>query len=64
MQLFIFVLEGKEMRIEDIVKEKQPKSYKKMKKIMHGKLSKRDIEELMYHPSYKRGSRGAIKQVR
>ena len=52
------------MRIEDIIKEKQPKSYKKMKKIRNEKLSQRDIKELMYHPSYKRGSRGAIKQVR
>lgn len=52
------------MRIGDILKEKQPKSYKKIKKMREEKLTERDIEELMYHSSYKRGSRGAIKQVR
>ena len=27
-------------------------------------LSEKDLKELMYHSSYRRGSRGAIKQVR
>lgn len=59
------------MRIEDIIKEKQPKDHKKILKIRDGTknnkkkdLSEAEIKELMYHPSYKRGSRGAIKQVR
>lgn len=55
------------MSIENIVKENQPDSYKKLKKIRSEnkeKLSEKDIKELMNHSSYKRSRRGAIKQVR
>lgn len=52
------------MRIGEIIKEKQPKESKHINKMREKKLTERDIEELMYHSSYKRGSKGAIKQVR
>lgn len=54
------------MKIKEILKEIDPKLYKRlesMKKKKKEKLSERDIKELMYHSSYKR-HKGAIKQVK
>ena len=55
------------MSIGRVIKENQLDSYKKLNKIRNDnrkKLSEREIKELMHHSSYRRGSRGAIKQVR
>ncbi|MBB6622555.1 hypothetical protein H7E67_03845 [Clostridium gasigenes] len=56
------------MRIDEILKETQPNSHKELSRIrVQAKkkvLTESDIKELMYHSSYKRGARGAIKQVR
>lgn len=56
------------MSIGRIIKENYPKSYEKLNKIRSEnkkeKLIEKDIKELMHHSSYRRGSRGAIKQVR
>lgn len=60
------------MRIGNIIKDAQPKEYSKLKqkkkrKKKHSKgtkLTERDIKELMGHSSYRRGSGGAIRQVR
>lgn len=52
------------MSIGEMIKEKQPNTYKKIKKMKEEKLTERDIKELMSHSSYKRSFRGAIKQVR
>lgn len=55
------------MSIGRVLKENQPDSYKKLNKIRNDnreKLSEKDIKDLMHHSSYRRGSRGAIKQVR
>lgn len=59
------------MRIGIIIKDVQPKEYSKLKRgkgkqhsIKQEKLTKRDIHELMEHSSYRRGSGGAIRQVR
>lgn len=61
------------MNIAEILKINQPDYYKKLKeKTMKRKkrnrkkerLTESEIIILMYHPSYKRSSRGAIKQVR
>lgn len=54
------------MIIEDILKARDPRLYKRLKSIKKEKkekLSERDIKELMFHSSYKR-HKGAIKQVR
>ncbi|MBN7575424.1 MULTISPECIES: hypothetical protein [Clostridium] len=52
------------MIIEKILKERDPKTYKKLDAIKKKeKLSERDIKELMSHSSYKR-HKGAIKQVK
>lgn len=58
---------GNDMSIGRVIKENQQDSYKKLNKIRNDnreKLSEREIKELMHHSSYRRGSRGAIKQVR
>lgn len=61
------------MNIAEILKVNQPYYYKKLKsKTIKRKkrnrkkesLTECEIIKLMYHPSYKRSSRGAIKQVR
>lgn len=63
------------MNIDEILKANQPNDYKKIKAISKKKkkkiknrkreeLTESEIINLMYHPSYKRSSRGAIKQVR
>lgn len=64
------------MRIEDILKENQPQEYKILNKKIREKskhqkrdklsqeLTEKDIKELMGHSSYRRGSNGAIRQVR
>ena len=60
------------MRIGMIIKEAQPKEYSKLKKRKkrkkhskkQDKLTRRDVQELMGHRSYRRGSGGAIRQVR
>lgn len=59
------------MKIGVIIKDAQPKEYSKLKRgkrkrhsIKQEKLTKRDIHELMEHSSYRRGSGGAIRQVR
>lgn len=57
------------MRIKDILIDNQFKEYKKLNAISNKKnniekLSERDLKDLMYHSSYRRGKRGAIKQVR
>ncbi|MDU2266680.1 hypothetical protein [Clostridium celatum] len=60
-------IRGNDMSIGRVLKENQPDSYKKLNKIRNDnkkELSERDIKELMHHSSYRRSSRGAIKQVR
>ncbi|MBS6501869.1 MAG: hypothetical protein KH415_09590 [Clostridium sp.] len=53
------------MRIEDSIKEKQPKEYSKLHSMRkEEKLTEKDLKKLMSHSSYKRSSGGAIKQVR
>ena len=53
------------MRIQDILKNNQPKTYSKLNKhSKEEKLTEKDIKELMSHSSYRRGSGGAIRQVR
>lgn len=55
------------MSIGRIIKENQPDNYEKLNGIRRKKketLSEKDLKELMYHSSYRRGSQGAIKQVR
>ena len=56
------------MNIGTFIKENQPESYKKLRDIVSRSkkenLTEKDIKELMHHSSYRRGSRGAIKQVR
>lgn len=57
------------MRIKDILKNSNFEKYKKLKamatqKNKIGKLSEKDLKELMSHSSYRRGKNGAIKQVR
>ncbi|MBX7280748.1 hypothetical protein [Clostridium chauvoei] len=49
------------MKIGKIIKNNQPKEFNKIKDNL---LSKRDIEQLMKHSSYRRGNSGAIRQVR
>lgn len=59
---------GITMNIGKVIKENQPDSYKKLKRIKSENkkenLTENDIKELMHHSSYKRSRRGAIKQVR
>ena len=59
---------GIDMNIGTFIKENQPDSYKKLKRIKSENkkenLTEKDIKELMQHSSYKRSRRGAIKQVR
>lgn len=59
------------MKVGNCIKENQPevysklnKCYKHTKKKKEEKLTKRYVEELMSHPSYRRGSGGSIRQVR
>lgn len=61
------------MNIAEILKINQPDYYKKLKAKSRKKkrrnrrdesLTESEIINLMYHPSYRRSSRGAIKQVR
>ena len=49
------------MTIKDIIKDKQPEIYKKLKH-KEEKLSFSEIKQLMKHDSYKRGKSGALKQ--
>lgn len=51
------------MRIKDIIKTNQPKTYSKLKH-SDEKLTEKEIKDLMSHSSYKRCSGGAIRQVR
>lgn len=63
----IFKIGGSIMSIGRVLKENQPDNYKKLNKIRNDNrenLSEKDIKDLMHHSSYRRGSRGAIKQVR
>lgn len=57
------------MRIGQILKEKQPEEYMKLRnkqKRSKGQehFSTRDIEELMSHSCYKRSKGGALKQIK
>lgn len=56
------------MKIREILKEVQPGCYKKLVNRHANKKTKRltekEIKELMKHNSYKRGTGGAIRQVR
>ncbi|WP_404988421.1 hypothetical protein [Clostridium culturomicium] len=59
------------MNLGKIIKEAQPKVYSKLKekrerkkRSKEVKFTEKDIKELMSHSSYKRGSGGAIRQVR
>lgn len=57
------------MVIGEILKEAQPDYYEKLVKKRHPKgkfekLSERDLKELMKQRSYKRGTGGAIRQIR
>lgn len=58
------LMRGEGMRIKDIIKTNQPGTYSKLNSKRERELSERDIKELMGHSCYKRGSGGAIKQVR
>lgn len=62
--------------IRDVIKEKQPDTYKKLQHNQNNKHEKKkerntkeeslsfsDIQHLMGHSSYKRGRNGAIRQV-
>lgn len=60
------------MTIGETIKKNQPKEYQRLKKKKrkrkrkkrNEKLSEKDIKELMGHSSYRRGTGGAIRQVR
>lgn len=54
------------MTIREILKEAQPDHYRKLVKKHSNKKPKKlkEIKELMGHSSYKRGTGGAIRQVR
>lgn len=52
------------MRIKDILKINQPRTYSKLERKIEEELTEKDIKILMSHSSYRRGSGGAIKQVR
>lgn len=57
------------MKIREILKEAQPDYYKKLVKKRcykkkNKKLSERDLKELMKQRSYRRGTGGAIRQIR
>ena len=57
------------MKIREILKEAQPGYYEKLvnkrkNKKKSEKLSERDLKELMKQRSYKRGTGGAIRQIR
>lgn len=65
------------MRIEEILKRTQPEIYETLKnkgksskrsskkrKENKVNLNKKDIKELMSHSSYRRGTGGAIRQVK
>ena len=56
------------MTIGEIIKETQPDVYSKLtqanKLSKKDRLTEKDIKELMGHSSYKRGTGGAIRQVR
>lgn len=52
------------MRIRDILKINQPRAYSKLERKIKEELTEKDIKVLMSHSSYRRGSGGAIKQVR
>lgn len=57
------------MTIREILKEAQPDYYKKLvkkrcSKKKSEKLSERDLKELMKQRSYKRGTGGAIRQIK
>ena len=57
------------MKIREILKEAQPGYYeklvnKRLPKKKSEKLSERDLKELMKQHSYKRGTGGAIRQIR
>lgn len=55
--------------IGEIIKETQPAIYSKLKKMSKNtkkkeKLTEEDIKDLMSHSHYRRGSGGAIRQVK
>lgn len=55
------------MTIREILKEAQPDYYKKLVKHYSKnpkKLTEKELKELMGHSAYKRGTGGAIRQVR
>lgn len=63
--LLVYSKRGEDVRIEDIIKEKQPRTCSKLHYMRkEEKLTEKDLKELMSHSSYRRSSRGAIKQVR
>lgn len=60
-------MRGDKLRIKDILEAKQPKEFMKLNvklyKPISEDLSRKDYENMMKHSSYKRNSRGALKQV-
>ena len=54
------------MKVNDIIKNNQPDIFSKLKKNKkHSeKFTEKELKELMGHSSYKRGTGGAIRQVR
>lgn len=55
------------MKIREILKDIQPDSYRKLVKNSSKKtekLTEKEIKNLMKHRSYRRGTGGAIRQVR
>ena len=54
------------MKIKEIIKNNQPEVFSKLKESKkHSKeFTEKDLKELMGHSSYKRGTGGAIRQVR
>lgn len=62
--LLFYPKRGDYMRIKDILKINQPRTYSKLEREREKELTEKDIKELMKHSSYKRGPGGAIRQVR
>lgn len=62
--LLFYPKRGDYMRIKDILKINQPRTYSKLEREIEQELTEKDIRILMSHSSYRRGSGGAIKQVR
>lgn len=61
--LLLFISGVIEMKIREIVKEKQPKEFNKMNKLRNKKFNENELKDLMSHSSYKRKN-GALRQIK